>query len=418
MNVPSESMAAMAASGLTKSRGRPRKEAQDEATKSKRERNRRAQQLFRLRQKATETEQKQSMKTLEDTISHVVNVFLDVADQTMQSPYARQDKALMEKLSQSMHSILSVISDSGDLDVQQQELPELEEGPVQSVSQSAMDLWTEPATSHEQHVTEILPSQADYGLVQTQSSVASPSNYVNEMAQDPRLRINIFGNGLMFRLAPDNLFASINEVKPRLDDSLGVFITHMAIYRGYQALLRDKDVTSPRLRLAFGVSLSVFSRDELLRTLRYILGPGSARMGRLASINLNRCFDYMAQNSAVPDDVREYFAEMSTAGTFVNSDELAQLIREKTLGEADEETLDMMVDVKSLGQAGREGPDWAAQGDGMAPEDDFPVRLVRVSKYTLVDSIARSGTCLGQGPLFRKSDLDSLILASEISTTG
>jgi hypothetical protein len=360
------------------------------------------------------------MKTLEDTISHVVNVFLDVADQAMQSPWARQDKALMEKLSKSIHSIMSAVSDSGEPEVQPGEL-ELEATRPSHNFSSAMDLlWTQPVMDHEQ--PQQLPQQAENYMGHVASSATSTSHYGNEMAQDPKLQINIFGNGLIFKLGPDNLFASINEVKPRLDNSLGVFLTHLAVYRGYQALLRDKDVVSPRLRLAFGLSLTVFSRDELLRMLRYILGPGSSRIERLATVSLNRCYEYITQNSVVPDHIRDYFTDLGTSESFVNSDELAKLIEEKTLGQMDGETFDMMVAAKPLASESsapmlreNESVDWG-RGDAMTLEDDFSMRLVRVSKSKLFDFIAMSGICLGQGPLFRKSDLDGFILAAEVTT--
>ncbi|KAG5807198.1 hypothetical protein H9Q74_007898 [Fusarium xylarioides] len=97
---------------------RPRKAvSREQSVNMRRERNRRAQRSFRLRQQMSEKERKQQSHQLENAIDQIVSIFLACTDHVMNSEWARRDSDLINKLRQSIQAMHSLLPETRGLDV-------------------------------------------------------------------------------------------------------------------------------------------------------------------------------------------------------------------------------------------------------------------------------------------------------------
>ncbi|KFA46878.1 hypothetical protein S40293_03623 [Stachybotrys chartarum IBT 40293] len=423
-----------------RARGRPRKPAADDAMNAKREKNRKAQQEFRRRQQFSEREQKHSLDNLEATISHIVTVFLDFADQALSSPWAQQDIALMNKLSHSISTILSAVETPAAHEAPQDDLQQSVHGFAESdtprsdeqnpfaapLNIKAAEISAMPA--HAAHAGEdYTVSNHDKlsTLAITAPQPASPGlsaqGYANQLALDPKLRTNIFGNGWMGQTATYDIFVNPSLSKTtRLDNPLSIQIAYMSIRNGYSALLDAVDVSGAKFMRAFGVCLGQFSREELLHNLRWCLGPGRSEMDRVATLSPDYCINHVA-NAMTRRQIEALGIDLGDlVGDLCNADELAKLIRERTR-DTDQDIFEMLVPGHSLGSEASSwhspspAPHRSAQVVSMKESQSQLTKIIRVSKAVLLDIISRSATCLGNGPLFRKSELDGFILAAQVA---
>ncbi len=124
--------------------------------------------------------------------------------------------------------------------------------------------WTEPAASHE---------------------VAPSSPYEAETSMAPADITNVFGNGWMDR--PYLHTQSLQHTcMARSQDSLAVLLVRIGFDMVHQSLLHDFSNPDALWRAVFRYAVHRHSREELLYTCRWFLGPGSQEIFRLAGVTV------------------------------------------------------------------------------------------------------------------------------------
>jgi hypothetical protein len=404
-----------------------------------------------------ERDQKRRFESLEATTGHVVSIFLNVADTALKSPWAQKDAQLMGTLRQSISSILSALGDvKVDVDAQRAAWENHPASPMgANEATEGLDDFAQ-TTSFADHRDEagnesFSSSSSSYASSLLPTDPITTYAIPNDMAKPPpsssppsRRIDNIFGNGWMGSMASYDFFTQPDDASLTLDSPLTLQITYYTLQRGYQALLNIHDVDDPRIRRAFGYLLQRCSRDEILRSLRWRLSrpvaDAAAEMRRLATTTLSQASALF--DPTIPDlDDYAYnkYATIVPAALAVfedlcNADEVAAMLRQRTRGDATRDVLEVAVPaLPSVSLAEdtmyvADGPvrfPWRTQtvedpDGGMTNgyHGQTATTHIRVSKSILLNNLSINGSCLGAGPMFPRSKLDSIIMASALPSSA
>ncbi|KAL7949387.1 hypothetical protein V8C42DRAFT_341352 [Trichoderma barbatum] len=272
----------------------------EESIEKRRQRNRKAQRLFRLRRQAAHANYEKNLVHMEGALEQMASTFLDFTNGILQSPLIRRDPALISKLRTATDSIL-VLCQGGS-------------GPENSSESSQINTKAAAASSstdyanleQDSHGNGELPQTTapdnmllDFDALNQPPSAPQPSSSTStarpsQLAgwHSPQIR-NIFGNGFM-NMPPID-FADCADSGNMLkmypaEDSLSIVVTRASLQNAYDAMLSDTRATTPTVDRIFGFPLRFRAREEILMVLRWYLRPQTTELIRLATAEFD---DYL-----------------------------------------------------------------------------------------------------------------------------
>ncbi|KAM6483526.1 hypothetical protein HDV62DRAFT_358787 [Trichoderma sp. SZMC 28011] len=271
----------------------------DESLEKRRQRNRKAQRLFRLRRQAAHANYEKNLIHMEGALEQMASTFLDFTNGILQSPLISRDPALISKLRTATDSILFLCQGSNnDLDDNSDNSPPT----IKVVGPSPVSSPDNAAIQQGFHGNGQLPQPPavdnmflDFNAYNQPRPAPHPGVQHNNPLSgwhSPQIR-NIFGNGFM-SLPPID-FADCADTETMLqmypaEDSLSMIVTRASLQNAYDAILSDTQATTPMVDRIFGFPLKFRSREEILMVLRWYLRPSSPEVVRLATAEFD---DYL-----------------------------------------------------------------------------------------------------------------------------
>ncbi|KAK6541399.1 hypothetical protein TWF694_007211 [Orbilia ellipsospora] len=276
-------------------KGRPRKEGTEvEKANARREQVRRAQREFRLRQQAERETETKYLTILEEVVEGMSVIFTEVIDAGLHSKICHQDPTLLNLLHTSMQRFIvladraacfkakdfSAEIEPGEFEIDE-DSPQLLDSSDLTVPDSAgtvmPDFYSQPPANP--------PSSG--GIVrhtrEPKEHVASASNLEKSFSHG-----SIFGNGWLDQ-APKNIsFIGPQQFGFNYENhKIAITLLHTTLSTAYDALLNkdERNDPTPLGKSMFQYALLYYSKQELLYTLRWFLGPGSSQIYRLRFIN-------------------------------------------------------------------------------------------------------------------------------------
>ncbi|KAL6822096.1 hypothetical protein J3E69DRAFT_382649 [Trichoderma sp. SZMC 28015] len=238
-----------------------------ESLRTRREKNRKAQISLRQRKRVAQQAIEHRVVRTEETVAKMAGGIIELADQLLQSKAAKLDTDLMQTLRTCLRRNLTLVSIS---------IPEQEQ--VESDRAPAADSTCNPPDK----LLAITSSDPD---IQATCNPPPPSNHgvaEHNYNYNPPVQ-NVLGNGWMGHFPLPNGGASVGGTRQNSQpDSLSINIIHFAMRRAYFALVAAGSPAHSLALWAFKFSLQQRSREEVLLTLRWVLGPGHATLHQLA----------------------------------------------------------------------------------------------------------------------------------------
>ncbi|PON22131.1 hypothetical protein TGAM01_v209005 [Trichoderma gamsii] len=434
-------------------KGRPRKDI-DPSVKAQREKNRKAQSIFRARKRATEAANELRISQLENTVERMGDTFLELVNHVIQANQKRRDSELTGRLQESIHTFLVLASASSDQkwdspntgsqgDIRQP-TPHEVEIPVTEEVAAPVAVMTDASSSQQVSDLPYWNSPNSGNLWSLLDQFGSPPSLLPQLTGPPT---NVLGNGWT-RDLPFSYTATLGEaVGHPTAQSMSTLLIQSTLYYVYYILLEATDVTfSDVAKDIFRYALKLHSRDEILFNIRWFLGPGQREAYRLG---ITRFQILDAQD-------HEHFPTLSPA---VDSDALGDIHASKLQTSSLRHTLLNASGVESyllqhgvrritgdileidLGQ--RENYSEAqsrttlpfnpnlinadvffpavSQGGGRAatiPAQQVSTpRIVRFSESSFMRFLATQAShCLAYGPAYRKDRLPDLIEAASVTS--
>ncbi|KAH0492147.1 hypothetical protein TgHK011_007111 [Trichoderma gracile] len=264
----------------------------------RRQRNRKAQRLFRLRRQAAHEGYEKTMVHMEGALEQMAATFLDFTSGILQSPLMTRDPDLLLKLKTATDSILVLCQGSRDGSGDG-----LDDG--KDDTETAAHSNDDTGYQHGLYGKEACPQEAaldntlhDFDAAKRSLSVPpfggnASTVRPNPIASQPQQIRNIFGNGFM-NLPPIDFgdcprSATMLKEYPA-DDSLSIIMTRTTIQYAYDAMLNDVEANSPMVDRIFGFPLKFRTREEILMVLRWYLRPQTPELVRLATAEFD---DYL-----------------------------------------------------------------------------------------------------------------------------
>lgn len=206
--------------------------------KVRRERNRQAQHVFRIRKQAEQREKDQHIQKLESEIEEMGSVFFDLADAITRSEHAQADAQLMQTLRNSMKRVVRLGNDSVE--------HESDSDPCQTSSKDPVPV--EP--------------------VEVPSAVNTPPLEVQ--VYDPRANddLGMLGSR-MFNITPGYHQPNI------ISGSLSNRIIQESLRYGYMVLSSALETSNETVQRLFQFTLKRGTRQETLTNMQWALGPGN-----------------------------------------------------------------------------------------------------------------------------------------------
>ncbi|KAM0230173.1 hypothetical protein ACHAP5_011441 [Fusarium lateritium] len=368
--------------------GRPRKAvSREQSVNMRRERNRRAQKSFRLRQQISKQEREPQFEQHDNTIGQVVSIFLACTDHVMNSEWARCDSDLIDKLGQSIQIMHSLLPETRDLGVN---LAQRDGRPptVQTTTDdqegdkgkdSSSDSNVEQDVNIQLHTVSMpngtmqasMESGKQYELVTASSGIIDQNvgldSYFETNVADSQWTNQTFWLG--------NDPAPILGSPESLDSPFSLQVIMSTLKHGYDVLLSATNLTEPSMIQVFGIALQRRSREQILLHLSWLLGPGTFELDRLCKVNFNN----------------------SDAAVVYNADQVAKLVRQRSIRSIGDDVIEL------------EGNSWKGNNSHRGT-----TQTIQISMGLLLRNIAHAGFCLIAGPAFRMEHLERAINASII----
>jgi hypothetical protein len=410
-----------------------------------------AQHAFRVRRQAAHAALERQIERQESTMKQMASIFLRFSDDMMQSEFAKLDADLMQKLQQSMKHIVTLVKDMDDGDNDSDsDRPSKEVRPSMS-AHPARDVVLLPAVDGDsmcqQKAPESSQGRADEPnapmnhAVQGNSASTTKVTLVNS---NPPAIANVFGNGWPGH--PPPVYTTLRDMGIDHQISfhaLSLKVIHFALQRAYFTLLESVDISTGLVHSMFQFSLARHSRQDILFTIRWFLGPGHAEMYRLAIAPfgpppameippipiLNPIVDTEALENLDGRHSRVSFAEQP----FLNSNSVVTYLLSKGIRIVDDDTLEWPASIGNTFAPVQAPPqhssDPSKYSTFLSADTFFPsghvqdlgtssrlssVQMGRISQSLLFRSLSDISVCLAFGPGFRTECLDRAISASII----
>jgi hypothetical protein len=229
---------------------------------------RRAQQAFRVRQQAAHAARDERLLVLESSIAQMSSVFLSFADIVVTSERLRNDPSTLQKLCETMRSFATI--------AQQAENATDSEASIDEPSvPGALTVLSETSASRAPEELKFPGSSSQQSLM----AVGWP-HAARRYKTEPYLIRNPFGNGWA-DYVPRKYIESLRRCHPSSTDStrLGVRILQYTMTFAHDTLTGSLPVEHGER--AFKFALFYSSKEEILNSVRWFLGPGYEEIHRL-----------------------------------------------------------------------------------------------------------------------------------------
>ena len=261
---------------------------------------RRAQHEFRTRQQAAKEALEQRIATLEDIIEQMGFLFGTFADSVLCLQVVHRDQDFMNSMQSSMRRFVALahVAQGTAAESNASNIAECTTSEI-SASNIAECTTSENSASNiaERHaVVEAGPSDQDEDVNDQEQdrshalfhgTLSRLGEFTSRATEYLSLSPKVFGNGWLGQLPVD--FARLNESsqfdQPLTSDmyNLALKLLRTTLNIAYYSLLGNVRDPTRLGRNMFRYALSHHSKEELLYTLRWFLGPGNLNMIRLGS---------------------------------------------------------------------------------------------------------------------------------------
>ncbi|KAM0351344.1 hypothetical protein ACHAO7_008813 [Fusarium culmorum] len=395
-----------------------------EASKSRRERNREAQQQFRRRRQAVETARLQRLKHLEGIIERMSTVIVSFTDKMLHEDVLKQYPALAANAQDVITHVLALAQEAGDPD--EGDTTEAASPNSRYECPAAQDSGFSELSFHSG------PMQTNMMNVNQQSTMfmAHPSSRYPQAMGDPTIAYTNFQDPTISEfpsLPPSTLLPSLGPVpwntsKPLSPTAFTYRLTHSCFNVGL--LLLNKSQGSP-LPLSdetrfFGATLRQDERESMTRKLRWITGIGSQDI-KLAALlpwgGRYRGVDFTGDDLSSTCKTTD-----RTALQFLSAAGIQQQLRTLDARFVAQDTLELDLS----GAMGDDDPR-PLQPDSWSFVNFFPPGIlaqkgtsakIRVSVNALLENLCKISVCLAMGPGFPRREFKRAIMDSRVKEFG
>ncbi|KAH8819293.1 hypothetical protein F5884DRAFT_9054 [Xylogone sp. PMI_703] len=306
----------------------------DENLETRRERNRKAQHLFRVRKHAALASQKKLLGRLEDTVEQLTATFLSLTDAVLQSPGLSQDPGLIVKLRAATNNVIILVGDLHTPSSDSERAQTIEEDDQAPDDLVCSDSVSPPIVEDRASNSTIDCNLAHHNLSSSDnvsyatsdergtSSIAKPERFsastTSPVNDDPITKLtservsilthtpdlnsptaplitNAFGNG--WTSIPPSVVRrrQLDRIAGRYQPHVGTLsamIARAALQHAYDTMLNARDISTAAVKRIFEFPLRFLSREEILMGLRWYLRPGSRDMPQLASAPFDGAMEF------------------------------------------------------------------------------------------------------------------------------
>ncbi|KAL6864103.1 hypothetical protein J3F83DRAFT_762365 [Trichoderma novae-zelandiae] len=415
----------------------------DESLEKRRQRNRKAQRLFRLRRQAAHANYEKSVVHIEGALEQMAATFLDFTNEVLQSPLITRDPDLISKLRTATDSILFLCQGSSN---DSRDIPDDGQLSIKTAAPSIDHVGYQ----HGFYGNGGCPQEPALGSI---GAAVRP----NSIALQPPQIKNIFGNGFM-NLPPIDFGdcaspATMLKMYPA-DDSLSIIVTRASLQNAYDAMLNDAEANTPMVDRIFGFPLKFRTREEILMVLRWYLRPQTSELVRLATAEFDDYLVAQYYHGIVTSQYRgvegvfrgdkvkplERGSPLPTQGRILNAYQIEQWLMACGLKYIDVDTMEL-TEVKPTGlllnkrplddpdvlpatlatsQQGmplHRGPvfDGQAAAGYNAAGSDASSKNIRLSRARLIHVLTGISFCIDKGPAYCEQALLEALVAAMVS---
>ncbi|RMJ16233.1 hypothetical protein CDV36_004153 [Fusarium kuroshium] len=373
----------------------------DEAIEARRERNRRAQQVFRQRRQANKEAQRCRIQQLEKTVEELSNVIISFCDEMIGTEEIAREKRLMAQLqlctAQALVLAKSVSNTNVNRTVREKEDDEQEmekyKYPTKKLDQKLTNSTLPQASSchHPDRASAVVPPLIDQAWLQTyQHDLDTSSSFPLHLVETTISRACLYLNG-------------------------------------------DVHIAVEDLERAFGLSLRIHTRQQLLAHLRWLLRAGKEEMRQATGINWST--KVWSRGGSGSTDLFRPFAEDGSPGTDDGSeDDDLQPDFLTALGVQEQlESLGAKVlgsDLMELSISGYESLQARSTADSgpallsvVRPERTpslvgSAALIVWLNTSLLATNLAHMAMCLEKGPVYPRRGVAKAVEASVVMAHG
>ncbi|KAK1762842.1 hypothetical protein QBC33DRAFT_551199 [Phialemonium atrogriseum] len=392
----------------------------DEALKTRRERNRKAQDVFRKRRQAAEEAQRRRLQHLEEVVEEMSGVLVGFCDEMLENEEIARHPALMASLQRSAHRILA-LARSVDTD-----------GVSKSSEADTINHEDQIPQRGSSSIKEPLP-----GHVHSSVPQASPSFDVE---------IDNMDNHLSDKTAPLNQ----RPLSPQTQHLLWAMnpfplrLVETTLSRAYLFLNGDLHVPIEEIHRAFGTVLHLRTREQLAARMQWLLGPGRSDMYRAAGITqgsstahssgtealeegfphtfLSSLGDRISRGPSDADLVPGYPGNQAAQPEFLTAVGVQKQLEGLGAKMIDPDTMEISISSSSaLSGSGVDKPDVALGAPPLLhsprPKASAPL-IMRLSVSLLTTNLAHVAVCLGKGPRYPRWEMGRAVQASVTLVRG
>ncbi|KAH6874027.1 hypothetical protein B0T10DRAFT_588189 [Thelonectria olida] len=414
----------------------PATKKRGESLKARRERNRQAQHDFRRRRQAAEEAQRRRIQHLEKTIEELSNVIVGLCDEMLSTKDIARQPSLMALLQRSTTRALTLatsVSNTSETDTVRESV---DDG----------DKRRDDEQNKEMHRGNKNPPErkaADSTLSQP-SPCQHPSLVVDaETDSFPTLRIDTDDlNNIAMGSSLNVLEPLVKQAWPQthpngLDtDSFPVRLVETTLSQACLFLNGEIYVPAEEMERAFGSTLRLLTRPQLVAYMQWLLGPGRNDMYQATGINWNSgsargvksYFQYFLPSLAhaqydssdtdSPPDHASNQAGQPEFLTALGVQEQLQKLGAKVLGP---DTIELSIRTSGSSEWDRANSDSHPGALPMAHtlESAAPATLtVRLDTFLLATNLAYVAKCLDKGPVYPRHGIARAVEASIILARG
>ncbi|KAJ4218494.1 hypothetical protein NW759_008388 [Fusarium solani] len=367
----------------------------DEAIEARRERNRRAQQVFRQRRQANKEAQRCRIQQLENTVEELSNVIISFCDEMIGTEEIAREQRLMARLQRCTAQALVL---------------------ARSVSSTSANHTARETEDDRKKMDTYEPNRriADSSLPQVSSCHRADS-------------ADAMGPPLI-----DQAWPQTHQHDLGTSSSFPLHLVETTVSRACLYLNGDVNIAPEDLERAFGFSLRLHTRQQLLAHLRWLLGAGKDEMRQATGINWStKAWSRGGGGSA---DLFWPFAEDGSPSTVDGSEDDLQPEFLTALGVQEQlESLGVKVlgsDLMELSISGYESLQARSTADS-GPALLGAVRPARVPSSVgstalivwlkpslLATNLAHVAMCLEKGPVYPRRGVARAVEASVIMAHG
>ncbi|KAH0527547.1 hypothetical protein TsFJ059_002540 [Trichoderma semiorbis] len=348
---------------------------------------------------------------------------IELADQLLQSKAAKLDPDLMQTLRTCLRRNLALVS-----------IPEQ----VESDRAPAADSRFNPPDK----LLAITGPDPDINIQATCNPLPPSNHGVGEQEHNYNPPVqNVLGNGWMGHFPLPNGGASVGGTRQNSQpDSLSIKIIHFAMRRAYFALVAAGSPAHSLALWAFKFSLQQRSREEVLLTLRWVLGPGHATLHQLAKRPLEALDapkNVPTLHSLVDEAAMQSFKDLYPRETepFLSAQDVQELLVYNGLRYIDNDVLELSIQIDADGRWVMPFPEVRPirqPSHFINPDVFFPssrattrsqggvgsrsprMTHIYISQSTFLYHLSSFTVCLAHGPAFVRACVQQVIKASLI----